>query len=126
MPLSATVEIAAPARQVWTLLTDTHAWSSWGPSVRDVECDERFIGANSRGRVQTAIGIWLPFEVTALDPGEYWSWKVAGIPATGHRVTALGDDRCQLSFEVPTLAAPYLAVCGVANRRIREMAECSA
>lgn len=121
--LSTTVEIAAPAERVWTILTDTRAWPDWGPSVRAVECEERFIEANSRGRVRTAVGIRLAFEVTGFVPGAYWAWRVAGIRATGHRVTPLDDQRCRLSFEVPKLAAPYLAVCRVAIGRIRDMAE---
>jgi hypothetical protein len=73
--------------------------------------------------VQTAVGIWLPFRVTGYVDGEYWAWKVGGIPATGHRVTPALDGRCRLSFEVPMLAAPYLAVCRAAIGRIRSMAE---
>lgn len=123
MALSASVDIAAPVGRVWTLLVDTRAWARWGPSVRAVQCDDRFIRPGSRGRVQTAIGIWLPFSVTGFVDGEYWAWKVAGIPATGHRVTPISEDRCRLGFEVPMLAAPYVAVCRAAIHRIRSMAE---
>ena len=73
--------------------------------------------------MQTAIGIWLPFSVTGFVDGEYWAWKVAGIPATGHRVTPISEDRCRLGFEVPMLVAPYVAVCRAAIHRIRSMAE---
>jgi hypothetical protein len=48
---------------------------------------------------------------------------VAGIPATGHRVEALGPGRCRVVFEVPLLAAPYLAVCRLAAHRIRTILE---
>ena len=123
MALSASVDIGAPVRRVWTLLVDTRAWPRWGPSVRAVECGDRRIRSGSRGRVQTAIGIWLPFRVTEFVDGEYWAWKVAGIPATGHRVSPVRDDQCRLYFDVPLLAAPYLAVCRAAVRRIRGMAE---
>jgi hypothetical protein len=122
MSYSTTVAIAAPAARVWSILTDTRAWPAWGPSVSRVECAQRYITAGSRGRVRTVIGVWLSFEITDFVDGRYWSWKVAGIPATGHRVEPLGRDSCRLSFEVPTLAAPYLAVCRVACLRIRAMA----
>jgi hypothetical protein len=48
---------------------------------------------------------------------------VAGIPATGHRVEPLGPERCRVVFEVPLLAAPYLAVCRVAALKIRTILE---
>ncbi|MGD8978052.1 MAG: SRPBCC family protein [Gammaproteobacteria bacterium] len=126
MPISTTTEIAAPAARVWSILIDTEAWPIWGPSLNRVESSGRFIAVGSRGRVRTALGIWLPFEVLQFADGRYWSWKVAGIPATGHRVEPLGVDGCRLSFDVPVLAAPYLVVCTAACRRIRTMAEAAA
>jgi uncharacterized protein YndB with AHSA1/START domain len=123
MPVSATTDIAAPAARVWSILIDTEAWPVWGPSLNRAECAGRFITAGSRGRVRTVLGVWLPFEILRFDDGRYWSWKVAGVPATGHRVEPLGAGACRLSFEVPMLAAPYLVVCRVACARIRTMAE---
>ena len=87
-----------------------------------VECVRRFITGGTRGRVRTSIGIWLPFEIRDFVDGRYWSWKVAGIPATGHHVESLGGGRCRLSFVVPWPAAPYLTVCRLACARIRAMA----
>ncbi|MFN3216539.1 MAG: hypothetical protein ACE367_08600 [Acidimicrobiales bacterium] len=52
---------------------------------------------------------------------EIESWKVAGVPATSHAVEALGDDRCRAGFGVPVAAAPYLAVCALALRRIERI-----
>ncbi|MGB5248977.1 MAG: SRPBCC family protein [Gammaproteobacteria bacterium] len=123
MPFSTTTEIAAPAARVWSILIDTHLWPVWGPSLRRVRSAGRFIDATTTGRLQTTPGIWLSFEIDRFEDGRYWSWRVAGVPATGHRVESLGRHRCRLSFEVPMLAAPYLAVCRVACRRIRAMAE---
>lgn len=123
MSFSTKAEIAAPAARVWSILIDTSLWPVWGPSLRGVAGAGRFIDAATEGRLQTAFGIWLSFEIDHFEDGRYWSWRVAGVPATGHRVEPLGRNRCRLRFEVPTLAAPYLAVCRVACRRIRAMAE---
>jgi len=123
MPFSTSTEIAAPAARVWSILIDTCLWPVWGPSLRRVAGTGRFIDAAARGRLQTALGIWLSFEIDHFDDGRYWSWRVAGVRATGHRVEPLDTDRCSLSFDVPMLAAPYLPVCRVACRRIRAMAE---
>jgi len=113
--------IAAPARSVWQLLVDTHAWPEWDPSVRAVDFATRFIGPNGKGRVQTAVGLWLPFQITDWEEGRAWSWTVAGIPATGHHVHSLTLDSCELSFTVPTWAPFYLPVCASAIRRISDL-----
>ena len=77
----------------------------------------------ARGRVRTPVGGWLPFEVTAVEPGHRWSWRVGGVPATGHRVDPLGATRSRLVIEVPWWAAPYVVVCRVALRRLAVVAE---
>lgn len=117
------VEVLAPAAAAWELLTDTRRWPEWGPSVTNVESAERYIGPGASGRVQTIIGLWLPFRISEYVAGRRWSWEVAGIPATGHRVEALGPGHCRVVFEVPLLAAPYLAVCRLAAERIRRILE---
>jgi hypothetical protein len=73
--------------------------------------------------VQTAFGPWLSFQITEFIAGQYWHWKVAGIPATGHRVLSIGPSLCRVVFEVPVLAAPYLIVCRLAVQRIKNILE---
>jgi hypothetical protein len=114
--------VHAPVSTAWRLLTDTHAWPDWGPSVRAVECATRFIGPDSHGRVQTAIGLWLPFQITGWEPDTFWSWTVAGIPATGHRVSATGPDTCDVIWTIPSWAPFYLPVCKTAMRRLARLA----
>ncbi|MFP4422780.1 MAG: SRPBCC family protein [Desulfococcaceae bacterium] len=121
--LAVRISINAPPGRVWRLLADTHGWPRWGPSVQRVEATHRFIEKGDRGRVKTAAGVWLPFEITEFDPGRYWAWKVAGVRATGHRVEPNDSGGCRLAFEVPSIAFPYLSVCRWAAGRIRKMAE---
>ncbi len=109
------------ATSVWRLMTDTHTWPRWGPTVSAVECRERFIRAGSTGRVRTPLGIWLPFEVEGFEPERYWDWRVGGIAATGHRVEPRGARRCRLSFSVPWWAAGYSLVCRLALTRIESL-----
>lgn len=111
-------EVPSPCGEVWDLLTDTRRWKEWGPSVREVQCRHRYLSDGVRGRVRTPFGLWLPFEVSEYVPGYRWSWRVAGLPATGHRVEACEGSGCRVVFEVPLLAAPYALVCAVAARRI--------
>jgi hypothetical protein len=117
------LDIDAPARIAWHLLIDTAEWPRWGPSVRAVDTPDPLIGPGMRGRVQTSVGLWLPFEITAWQAGEAWAWQVAGIEATGHRVEPLGADRCRVSFLVPRWAPLYRPVCASALRKIAERAK---
>ncbi|PSP82975.1 polyketide cyclase [Halobacteriales archaeon QS_1_68_17] len=111
--------IDAPAGTVWDLLTDTRRWPEWGPTVSDVDCPDRYVTAGSRGRVRVLRGPWVPFEVTTCQadaPVRRWTWDVAWVPATGHRVT--GSRPCRVVFEVPLLGVAYLPVCERALVRI--------
>ena len=130
MTFSVSRRIAASAEDVWALLTDTGKWPAWGPSITGVEPAAAGIPAGphagglapgSRGRVRTVLGAALPYTVTAVEPGRYWSWSVAGIPATGHRVDPQ-DGGCLVTFTVPWWAPAYLPVCALALRRIERLA----
>jgi hypothetical protein len=118
--------VDAPREAAWDLLTDTERWPDWGPSVRAVECDQRFIQPGTTGRVRLPGGVWLPFEIATC--AKYrWTWRVARVPATGHRVDppAEGTDegRCRIVFEIPPLAAGYVPVCMRALGRIVSLLE---
>ncbi len=115
--------IEAPAETVWKILIDTDQWPLWGPSVARVDCPQRLISAGVKGRVKTVVGLWLPFEITAFEEPVYWHWKVGGIPATGHRVTAKGPNRCELVFEIPFGAFPYAIICRRAAENIARLAK---
>ncbi|MET4137299.1 SRPBCC family protein [Pseudarthrobacter sp. PvP090] len=123
MTFSVSRRIAASAEDVWALLTDTGKWPAWGPSITGVEPATASAGfaAGSSGRVRSVLGVALPYIVTAFEPGRYWSWSVAGIPATGHRVIPQGGG-CLVTFTVPWWAPVYLPVCALALRRIERLA----
>lgn len=120
MTWSVSRRIAASAEDVWTLLSDTGQWPDWGPSITGVEPAGR-LGHGSRGRVRTVLGASLPYTVTAFEPARSWSWAVAGIPATGHRVVPHSGG-CLVTFTVPWWAPFYLPVCALALRRIERIA----
>lgn len=103
---------------VWDIITDTTRWIEWGPSVIAVKCRDRYIRKGTMGQVQTAIGMWVSFKITDYEEGKYWSWRVFGIPATGHRIESKRQGICRLIFEIPLIIAPYVIVCKGALQRI--------
>ena len=119
--LEVAATLDAPAAVAWRLLTDTHAWPQWGPSVRAMDAPQRFITAGTRGRVKMAPGLWLPSEITNWEEGRAWAWRVGGIPATGHRVTPVTESACRVAFTIPRWAPFYVPVCRVALRRIASL-----
>lgn len=111
----------SPAKDIWNIITDTTRWHEWGPSIIAVDCADRNIRKGTRGRVKVRLGIWVPFVITDFENELYWSWDIWGIHATGHRIEPLDDRSCNIFFEVPTLAAPYLFICWIAIKRIEAM-----
>jgi hypothetical protein len=120
--LEVAATLDAPAAVAWALLIDTRAWPQWGPSIRAVDAPLRFISAGTRGRVQTTVGLWLPFEVTAWEECRAWAWRVGGVPATGHCVTPMTATSCRVAFTIPRWAPFYIPVCRAALGRIRDLA----
>ena len=117
MAIEATRRMGASPGSAWRLLSEPAQWPSWGPAVRSVRCDDEQVRPGTTGRLQTPVGAWVPFRVTHVDPGHRWVWRVAGVPATGHRVEP-DPQGCRVVFEVPGWAAAYLPVCELALRRL--------
>jgi uncharacterized protein YndB with AHSA1/START domain len=118
--IEATRRMDASPATAWRALSEPALWPSWGPAVTDVECEDQQLRTGTTGRVRTPVGAWVPFTVTHVDPGHRWTWRVAGVPATGHRVEP-GPDGCLIVFELPTWAFGYLPVCELALRRLERM-----
>jgi len=115
-------KIDAPLERVWEILTDTRQWPAWGPSVLRVDSPQRYICCGLQGRLKTAVGIWVSFEITNCEAPVFWDWKVAGFAATGHRLKKLNKNSCELNFELPFAAFPYALICRQAANRIARLA----
>ena len=120
------VEVDASVAVVWELIADIRRWAEWGTTVRRAESSASRVAPGVRGRVQTPLGLWLPFEITQVDEGRSWTWRVAGVPATGHRVVPLSPAACRLEFTVAWPLTLYAPALWVAVRRIRRLAEAEA
>lgn len=115
-------DLAVPPAAAWGVLTDTRTWPTWGPTVAEVVASDVVLTASTTGQVRPVLGPWLPFRVTSFEPGHRWSWRVAGVPATGHRVEPT-EGGCRVVFEVPVPTVAYAAVCRVALGRIARLLE---
>jgi len=114
--------IAAPSSAAWDVLVDLDAWPKWGPTVSGARLDppHTALALHATGTVRTALGFAVPFVVTEFEPGRHWAWKVAGVPATHHRVESVGGS-ARVTFAAPWWAAAYLTVCSIALHRIDAM-----
>src|SRR4051794_16003895 len=115
------IDVAAPIDVAWDALVGLDSWPQWGPSVRAALLDDgtRRLSAGAAGAVQTAAGFWLRFEVDewSESPDQAsWSWRVAGVPATVHRVASLAPSRCHVEMGLSRWALPYLSVLWIALR----------
>ena len=113
--------MAAPPETVWGILTDSQLWSTWGPSVFDVDCQDRYIRLGSKGRVQTLFSVWLPFTVSEFRDLDFWSWRIGSYSATGHSLIRTTNTSSTLCFDMPWWAAAYLPLCWLALIRIEKI-----
>ncbi|WP_028645046.1 SRPBCC family protein [Nocardioides sp. URHA0020] len=125
------IDVAAPAELAWQELVELGRWPHWGPSVRAARLDDggALLSAGATGAVQTAVGLWLPFEIEEWHESasrRSWSWRVAGVRATDHRVLTTGPSTCRVEMSVPWWAPAYLGVVGLALPRIGRRAEAAA
>lgn len=123
------VECAAPPEQLWQLVARPDRWNEWSPYVRGAEgLGSPEVEAGSKGSVILRGGIRLPAEVTAVDPGRSWSWKVGGI-VVHHIVTpAPGGSLLEMTVEASAkawtpAAKLYAPVVGVIAGRTARAAE---
>jgi uncharacterized membrane protein len=95
MRFERTIDIDAPAHQVWRLWTDVLDWPQWTASVTSVErLDSGPFGVGSKARVRQPrlpAAVW---EVTECDPDASFVWVATapGVRTTAvHRVTPKED-----------------------------------
>ena len=117
--LRASLDLASPPAVVWDLISSFECWPAWGVTITAVEPSTGRVRPQMKGRVKTVAGLWLPFEITGVIDGESWSWKVAGVPATGHRVEPV-DQGCRVTFTAPIWAPFYLPVLSKALRLVEQ------
>ncbi len=122
-------ECDAPAEKLWALVARPERWHEWSPYVRGAEgLGSPEVEAGAKGRVFLRGGIGLPAEVTEVDPGRSWSWKVGGIVV--HHIVTPTANGSHLAMPVEAAgrawtpaARLYAPVVGLIASRIVRVAE---
>jgi uncharacterized membrane protein len=74
------VEVAAPADVVWSVMSDVERWHEWTPSVRGVRLlDPTPLRVGSRAMIRQPKFPPAMWQVVSLDPGSGFVWK-SGLP----------------------------------------------
>ena len=122
MRYEATIDVAAPARQVFDVYADVERWPDWTASVTSIErLDEGPLRVGSRARVRQPRLPTTVWEVTELVPGERFSWvaRGPGVVTTGIHI-ARDTDRAGVTEVTAALEqrGPLGRVLGFPSRRL--------
>jgi uncharacterized membrane protein len=97
MIVDSSVEIAAPARDVWEVFADVERWPEWTRSMkRVVPLDGAGIELGRRFEIKQPSLPKLLWEVTEVDPGVSWTWRQRSRGSTtlaSHEVVPQGAGR---------------------------------
>ena len=104
MEQSISVEIAAPAEQVWAVMSDLEAWPSWAPTVTSVRLlDDGPPQVGSRAKIAQPKLPQTEYTITALVPGRSFTWEATGPGVrtiARHQIEPLGPDRSRVRLSV--------------------------
>jgi uncharacterized protein YndB with AHSA1/START domain len=97
MMTESSVEIGAAAPIVWDVFTDVEQWPSWTSSVTElVALDGPGIEIGKRFQIKQPRMPKLVWEVTDVDPGASWTWRVKSLGSTTlatHELVEQGDGK---------------------------------
>lgn len=132
LPISASVELAAPPETVWELVSDVSRMSDWSPECRKIVVlgspkqgvGTKFIGLNRRGWA-----VWpTTSKVVRFEPGKAVAWRTRESGATwSYEIaptasgTSLTGRRELPSYTIPTkLMAPIIGGAGGHDQELAE------
>ena len=107
---STTIDIAAPAETVWTVMTAVERWHEWTPSINSVKLlGDRPFGVGARVRIsQPGLppALW---SITSIEPGRSFTWTSVG---PGFRAVATHAVEPTATGSHVTLSIEFLGLLG--------------
>jgi len=97
------IDIEAPAAQVWAVLRDVERWPEWTASIRSVTLLDPELRVGARARVDQPRIPTTVWTVTSLSEGREFVWEASGpgMRTTGrHLVEAVGEGRCRVTLSI--------------------------
>ena len=83
MITDSSIEIEAPPATVWAVFVDVERWAEWTASVERIAAlDGPGIEVGRRFEIKQPRFPKLVWEVTEVDPGVSWTWRVRSLGAT--------------------------------------------
>jgi uncharacterized membrane protein len=127
MIVDSSVEIDAPQGTVWDVFADVERWPEWTASVdRLVALDGPGIEVGKRFEISQPRLPKLVWEVTAVDPGSSWTWRVHSPGATTvatHEVVPQGEGRTLVRQRIDQTGPLGVVVGALLRRQTRHYLE---
>jgi uncharacterized membrane protein len=122
MRFEASIEVRAPAQQVFDVYSDVERWPEWTDSVTSVQrLDTGPLRVGSRARISQPRLPTAEWEVVELVPGQSFSWTARGpgIRTTGHHLITSGDGPVTVTAALEQ-AGPLGPVLGLMTKGLTE------
>ena len=121
MITESSVEIDAPAQEVWDVFTDAERWPEWTASVTTlVALDANTIAVGRRFAIKQPRLPKVVWEVTDVEPGVSWTWRTrapGNTTTASHEVVALDGARTLVRQRIDQ-RGPVGVTIGVLMRRL--------
>jgi Polyketide cyclase / dehydrase and lipid transport len=120
-----TADSPGTVSNAWALISQPERWHEWAPHVRGAWGLSRQVRAGDRGAVRLLGVVPVPVEITRVDPGHAWTWRVGGLVEMDHRVEP-GEPGCTVALDLrapaPLEAGLALAYGPVISATLRRLA----
>jgi uncharacterized membrane protein len=120
------IEIEAPSSLIWDVYADTERWSEWTASINSVTAlDGPEISVGHRFEISQPRFPKLVWQVTAVEPGASWTWRVKSLGATttaSHELASSGNRtivRQRIEQRGPIGATVGLLMRGLTRRYLK-------
>ena len=122
MRFEASIEVEAPAQDVFDVYSDVERWPEWTDSVTSVQLlDPGRLRVGSRARIRQPRLPTAEWQVVDLVPGRSFSWTARGpgIRTTGRHLITGGDGPVTVTAALEQ-AGPLGPVLGLLTKRLTE------